>query len=331
MYNILIIGGGVTGLLALAIAQKHLIKNIGIIDPNFHGGDLMKNYGHIQSNTPLLKTINGLKLIDESFISSTNYPLDKTAPLYIHTQCVQELTDPYLSNADCIQDTVESIHFSENRWVVKTEDNTYISKVVFLCQGSNAKKLDCGIPIIPLEEALYKDSLKKYLKPNDKVLVFGTSHSGVLVLHNCEELRISTTAIYKKEKPFYFANEGDYDGIKEDAEIIAKRILNNEYKHINLISTNSIDKLLKVVKYATKVIYAIGFETRKIKIEKDGEIIDSKIYNKKTGVLTSGLWGFGIAYPSSAPDDIHVDVGIISFVEHILNQINDVKNYLSQN
>ena len=60
-----------------------------------------------------------------------------------------------------------------------------------------------------------------YVKPNDKLLLFGTAHSGALILQNCEDLGIETTAVYNKEKPFYFANEGDYDGIKEDAEHIA--------------------------------------------------------------------------------------------------------------
>ena len=69
-----------------------------------------------------------------------------------------------------------------------------------------------------------------------------------------------------------------------------------------------------------------------IKIQYNNETKDSSLYDKKTGSILGceGLWGFGIAYPSSAPDDIHVDVGIISFVEHILKQIPNLKTILNR-
>lgn len=325
MFHIIIVGGGVTGLLALASLMKEGIKNIAIIDPSFHGGDLIQKYGLVQSNTPIQKTINALKLLDPNY-SIPSIILENTAPLYIHTQLIQDFVKDYMNQIECIQDLVESLDFLSNTWNIKTKESSYQSKVVFLCQGANPKVLQCGISTIPLEEALNKDSLKKYLKPKDTILLFGTSHSGSLILQNCEDLQIHTTAIYNKSKPFLFANEGEYDGIKEDAEVIAKRILNNEFKYVKLVSLKQIDKVLKASKIATKVIYAMGFESRKIKIN---ENMDSSIYNKKTGLIQEGLWGFGIAYPSSAPDDIHLDVGIISFTEHILNQMTDVKKYLN--
>ena len=324
MYDILIIGGGVTGLLAYYALEKE-VSNIAIIDPYFDGGDLIQKYGSVQSNTPLLKTINALKLLEPSYQYNGEYPEDKTAPLYIHTQLIQDFIKP----KDCIQDFVESLSFENKIWSVKTKDNIYLTKVIILCQGSNPKILNCGIPTIHLEDALNKDSLKKFVKSNDTVLVFGTSHSGTLVLQNLEDLKVVTTAVHKNVKPFLFAKDGEYDGIKEDAEFIAERILKNEFSYVKLLHLQQVDKLIKVSKKATKVIYAIGFNTRDIKISYNNEIKDSSLYDKKTGSILGceGLWGFGIAYPSSAPDDIHVDVGIISFVEHILKQVKDIINY----
>lgn len=324
MYDILIIGGGVTGLLAYYALEKE-VSNIAIIDPYFDGGDLIQKYGSVQSNTPLLKTINALKLLEPSYQYNDEYPEDKTAPLYIHTQLIQDFIKP----KDCIQDFVESLSFENKIWSVKTKDNIYLTKVIILCQGSNPKILNCGIPTIHLEDALNKDSLKKFVKSNDTVLVFGTSHSGTLVLQNLEDLKIVTTAVHKNVKPFLFAKDGEYDGIKEEAEFIAERILKNEFSYVKLLHLQQVDKLIKVSKKATKVIYAIGFNTRDIKISYNNEIKDSSLYDKKTGSILGceGLWGFGIAYPSSAPDDIHVDVGIISFVEHILKQVKDIINY----
>jgi hypothetical protein len=39
-------------------------------------------------------------------------------------------------------------------------------------------------------------------------------------------------------------------------------------------------------------------------------------------LVVPNAWGFGIAYPSQAPDGIHFDVGVASFIEHISNNIN---------
>ena len=76
--------------------------------------------------------------------------------------------------------------------------------------------------------------------------------------------------------------------------------------------------MLKVLRKCDWVIYSIGFETTQISSN-----IDLTKYDNTTGKIleTDNAYGFGIAYPSLAPDSIHVDVGIISFVEHIQKQI----------
>ena len=183
------------------------------------------------------------------------------------------------------------------------------------------------MPSIPIEIALNKDMLQNYVKPNQKVLVFGTAHSGTLVLENLETLGIETTAIYKKEKPFYFAKDGEYDGIKEEAERIAEDILNNKYKNIKLINISQIDEIIKLTKKVDWVIYAIGFEANKnIKCE-----TNLTKYDKTSGKIlnTENAYGFGIAYPSLAPDSIHVDVGVYSFIEHIQKQLEDIKKLIN--
>ena len=75
------------------------------------------------------------------------------------------------------------------------------------------------------------------------------------------------------------------------------------------------------------VIYAIGFEANKnIKCE-----IDLTKYDKTSGKIlnTENAYGFGIAYPSLAPDSIHVDVGVYSFIEHIQKQLEDIKKLIN--
>ena len=311
----------------LAILQ-HKLPNIrvAVIDPYFDGGALIREYGDVISNTPFSKAINALKLIDSKYEVPSNYSmydLNKTTPLYILVHLLKDFikTD---YKYDKYETKVSNIEYN-TEFTITNEDNTQLrSKVIILCQGSNPKILKTDIPSIPLHIALHKDLLQKYLRPSDKVVVFGTAHSGTLVLNNLETLNIKTTAIYTKEKPFYFAKDGEYDGIKEDAERIAEDIINNKYKNIDLVNIKSLDTIIKATKKASYVIYAIGFEARKILIED----IDSKHYDSESGKIADKIWGFGIAYPSIAPDKIHYDVGLYSFVEHILKQIENIKQSL---
>ena len=84
--------------------------------------------------------------------------------------------------------------------------------------------------------------------------------------------------------------------------------------------------MMKVVRQATWIIFAAGFTARTdIRISIDDDSVPKSIveYDATTGVLASvpNAWGFGIAYPSQAPDGVHFDVGISSFLEHFNKQI----------
>lgn len=322
MYDYTIIGYGVTGMLVLAILQANNVdlSKVCVIDTYFDGGALLRDYGSVISNTPLSKCIDGLKLISPEYTIPEEYKhhdLSKTTPLRIISNIIKDFTKDLLHKIDTIQDTVlrieKNIHFK-----ISTRKSEIESNKLILCQGANQKALDCELSSIPIHIALNKELLKNYIKPNDSVLVFGTAHSGCLVLENLYELNIKTSAVYKGSKPFLFARDGEYDGIKEEAARIADSIINNEYTNLNLIHISQIDKILKSIKKCNWVIYCIGFETSTIPCN-----FDLTKYDKSSGKILEidKAFGFGIAYPSLAPDSIHVDVGIISFIEHIQKQI----------
>lgn len=329
MYDITIIGYGITGMLLLAILQQHSIdlSKVCIIDPYFDGGNLLRSWGHVISNTPLSKTVNALKLINPDYILPehfSTYDINKTTPLWVLVQMIRDITNPILKQVDRIESKVNSIHYDTD-YTIETDSSTIKSKLIILCQGSEPKKLKCDIPIIPLHIALNEQMLKSYVLPNEKVLVFGTAHSGCIILENLHKLNISTTAVHKSREAFLFAKDGIYDGIKEEAERIAHEILENKYNNLTLLNIAEIDKIIKASKQADWVVYSIGFETSPISANFD--IIK---YNSTNGRIkdVEKAYGFGIAYPSAAPDEIHVDVGIISFVEHIQNQIEDIKKLI---
>jgi thioredoxin reductase len=330
MYDIAIIGYGITGMLALAILQQNSINlsRVCVIDPYYDGGTLIRDYGNVVSNTPLSKLITALKSINPEYTvpeEYSNYDETKITPLYILVNIIKDFTKPLLSKVDKYESRVISIDSSIDYTIETDNSNTIKSKIVLFCQGSSPKKLSCNIPIVPLNVALNIDLLKQYVKPKDRVILFGTSHSGTLILENLHKLDIQTTAIYKSRAPFLFAKDGEYDGIKEEAERIANQILNNEHENLKLVNISAIDTVIKTSKEADWVIYSIGFEAQKIRGN-----FDITKYDSTSGKIlgTEKAYGFGIAYPSLAPDSIHVDVGVLSFVEHIQKQMGELKKLL---
>ena len=331
MYDITIIGYGITGMLTLAILQQNFfdLSKVCVIDPYYDGGSLMREYGNVISNTPLSKLITALQSIKPEYTipeEYCSYDVNKITPLYVLTNIIKDFTKNILKQVNIYETKVLNINNNVNYTLETENGDTIKSRVIICCQGSSPKTLSCNIPIIPLHIALNLEVLKQYVKPNDKVILFGTAHSGTLILENLHKLNIQTTAVYKTKAPFLFANEGEYNGIKEEAERIANQILNSEYTKLKLLNINEIDKVIKASKDANWVIYSIGFEAHKIKGN-----FDITKYNSTNGKILDieNAYGFGIAYPSLAPDSIHVDVGVPSFIEHIQKQMEELKKLLN--
>jgi hypothetical protein len=330
-YDITIIGYGITGMLTLAILQEtnYNLNNVCIIDPHFDGGSLIREYGSVISNTPLVKTISALQLINPEYKlpeEYSAYDVNSITPLYVVANIISNFTKPLLEKVTTYETKVSYIDYNNNHTLTCENGSIIVSKVILLCHGGTPKSLSCNIPSIPLHIALNKEILQQYIKPNQKVLVFGTSHSGTLIFKNLHTLNVQAYGIYKNTKPFLFARDGVYDGIKEEAERIADDIINNKYTKLNLYNMNNIDSIIKISKICDWVIYAIGFNTTNIKAS-----FDITKYNPTNGKIleTENAYGFGIAYPSLAPDSIHNDVGVISFVEHIQKQLKELKNIIN--
>jgi hypothetical protein len=133
------------------------------------------------------------------------------------------------------------------------------------------------------------------------------------------DLNAKVTNFYATEKPFYFARDGDYDGVKQDAEHIADKMASGEFPSVTLESVHNLSAAIRASKTADACIYACGFEPRSIQSE-------WKLYNGETGRIdgTSTAWGFGIAYPNKAPDGVHWDVSVPAFQAHIQKQMPDI-------
>jgi len=326
MYSHCIIGAGVTGLLLLLILVERgtPVETIVIIDPFFDGGDLRRKWGQVISNTPWSKTYESVKAAFPSRTMPTwasEIPSDQTTPLSQIARFVYEIAKPLLINT--VYGTVKKVLYSE-KWSVEIQREFTMYAIeasnIYFTVGSEQKSLDLSIPSIPLEIALDPQRLRQYILPSDRLLLFGTAHSGALILKNLADLGVPTTAVYRSKMPFMYARDGEYDGIKADAATYADEISGDRYPYIKLVPASSISTVIRETHSANWVIYAIGFEPRCTIEVKVGESRVSAVpYLSTSGKLIDcpNAWGFGIAYPSQAPDGIHFDVGVASFIEHI--------------
>jgi hypothetical protein len=332
--SVCILGAGVSGiLLTLLLAETSIpLETIYIIDPHFDGGDLSRKWSTVISNTPWSVTLLSIKTHLPSLQIpkwAEMLPLDAPTPVCIIAKLLRESSGQILKRVNIIQDYATGANWSTatSRWTISVKGGRQIiSKAVCFAVGGTPKALDICVPSIPLEVALDVGRLKTYIEPHSKVIVFGTRHSGVHVLKNLVDCSAnSIVGIYKNTSgnPFVYARDGVYDGIKLDAATIADEILANKYPNITLLPTTDLSTILRETRNADWVVYAIGFEPHVLDISVDTTPISCSDYDPTCGMIKNcqSAWGFGLAYPSQAPDGIHFDVGVSSFLEHIHKQI----------
>jgi cation diffusion facilitator CzcD-associated flavoprotein CzcO len=331
MTKILIVGSGAAGLLFLWHLQKSQQvqpNDIVIIDPHHDGGDLQRRWSTVKSNTIWNQTLAVFDLSGSTGPAAWK-DIDPTKPTTLDQSIslLRHLTRDFMSQCEIVHGLVDQIEKQSDGklWSVTLADKSnYIVPVLILAYGSEPKQLTLPIPSIPLECALNKQRLETYVNKNSRVLLFGTSHSGTLIMRNLHEIGVQTTAFYNSTKPFYFARDGEYDGIKQDSAEIADAITSNTYSKLQLTHVTDTAQVIRAARKADWVIYAIGFKTRtNIKL--------NLTYDGKTGAISEspGVWGFGIAFPNKAEDNINWDVGIPSFHSHIQKQMPTILKYLS--
>jgi len=317
-----IIGTGAAGLLALFSLSftKLSPDEIVLIDPYHDGGDLQRKYCCIQSNTIWNQMLDILrsKGISIETLPSRWRDLEPSKPalLKYYIQLLRYLTKPFAERCETIYASVSRLEEEQGQVRVYFGENQSLkAKVCIVATGCHAKNLSFPIPTIPLEIALNREMLKTYVEPSQTVCVFGVSHSGTLILSNLHELKANTHAFYKGATPFYFARDGNYDGIKQESETIADAIVAGLYPSTHLHSLSDTAELIRWTRKSDWVIYAAGFQRTSFSAP--------FTYNGATGQINElpNTWGFGIAFPNQAPDGIHWDVGLPSFFTHIELQL----------
>lgn len=324
--SICIVGAGVAGLILLLLLHP-TVADITIIDPYFDTGDLCRRYGSVISNTRWEQALQALERLGPIPAWARALSGDQPTPLAQIARLVREMAQPALRAVKQLQTTVIAASYSDLAWSLKTADGHQVrAKTLCITTGAEPKSMNLPIPAIPLEIALDPARLATYIQPNDSVVVFGTNHSGTLVLRNCVNAGVaSVVGLYRGTAPFRFASDGEYDGLKLDAAVAAKGFLASPPPALQLAKCDDTSCSFRAIRKADWVVYAIGFHTREpfsIHVNGEEKLAWSTIYNGQTGELSMlpAAWGFGIAYPSQAPDGQHWDVGIAPFVEHMSRQ-----------
>jgi hypothetical protein len=316
-----ILGFGISGqLLALEMLKCVSPEDIVIFDKNFLGGALATDYGTVISNTPWKKTKTAL----QQYPAFSTEAIKEGDSKYPETECmpVGDIANYCLSTAlnaarECEKITAEvhNIQLYNDSFELQYPFGKCIVKTLFICTGAKEKTLDFDFPRIPLSIALDKSQLVRFVNAKkDHIVVFGTAHSGTLVLANLNELGVKTTAIYNGAAPFRFARNGAYDGIKEGSEKIAEAILLQTHSNLTLVSLSDISAVHKHLKKATKAVYCTGFEPQAPRTI-------CHTYNAQTAEVDTvpGIYGYGIAFPGKTTVDgkEYVDVSVLSFQEQI--------------
>jgi hypothetical protein len=332
IYDFICIGYGVaTASFILSLTSVQLTgTKILIFDPYFDGGELPRNYGNVQSNTTWAQFIDAVsKYCSPAKLNYLNniHERHKTTTLdeliYQYLQVVNAAVSSSAIKIHKRSEIVHEVNYSsdEKCWTV----NGFIGKILINCPGADPKHLHLPKPTLQLSSVLNHTNLP--CRPGEHAIVFGTAHSGTLAIKSLVDLGLRVSAIYNGSKPFKYARDGEYDGIKQESAIIADTLPST----VKLISNSDENSVRSELLDCDWVLYACGFDRRKNIIFKFNNLEIDKVninYDSNNGRLIISAngnenklpaFGFGIAYPNSNIIDgkTYYDVSLPAFLHHI--------------
>lgn len=326
-----VVGAGPAGVLAVGrlldagIAPDEILW----LDPSFSVGDFARYWSAVPSNTRVA--------LFEKFLQST--------ASFQYSECPKALTLAHLNeNETCLLSemvkplkwiteklcervayqtcTVRSVQTSNGGWWLHTTTDTIFSRQVILCVGAVPKTLHYDVQVneLPLSAALNPVLLKKTVQPNAHIVVFGASHSGVLVMKNCLEAGYRVTNFYRSPLRYALSQEDhivyDNTGLKGSAAQWAKENLHGQTIPNLTRHLFTEEHAEEVLQFCDHVIYATGFSARHL----PSPDLDCRRYDPHTGIIAPGLFGLGIAYPELVIDRYGVcesSIGLFKFSNYL--------------
>lgn len=367
VYRATVIGAGPAGLACVGNLLDNLPVNEKIlwIDPQFRAGRL-SSYPAVPSNTKVClftKFAEECKSFDSNNLKSLKFLKEKLdgqkgCQLKFASELCQEITGKLLKveNLKSIKSTAISLKYSEDLWNIETSENSsFKSKMIFLTTGSKPKSLNLpeNEDFIELDEALNPEILNEKIKIYDKISVYGSSHSAMLVLKNLlqddgENNKSSSKLItnyYRQSAKFAsFPDPINYPdkiihdntGLKGEVADWVKTWIEldeNELKskfnlsrintaNVKIIENNVNNVNIFAVGYERNLLPKIIYEAEEMDVQDIDYTTTGQLTNKK--IALSGIFGFGIAFPERVKDLDGSDeaaVGMWKFMKHIKKSI----------
>ncbi len=346
MYEFGVVGLGIAGCIFLACLPEDRLRNTIVFDSGCVGGDLARLYGNVVANLTceqLSKAFHNVPQWSNTRLTVLEAQEQGTCPR-LADLCLQlrELMKPILSKVILHSQHIDAIRQIPGGWTLMTEMGLaeYTVAKVVVCTGGDPKRLNYPRPFVPLEIALDRVALASYLKPEDRVVLFGTAHSGTLILRNLREIGCKgTVAIYRKDPPFCWARQHtpecpchalggtgchDSEGVKQESAAIADAIVRGEWGSDTprLLRASDTEAVVRAVMEADYIVYAVGFQARIPRfVGMGGDVLEIR-HDPATGAIAPGVWGFGLAFPAlyeKPQGGLAPDIGLPGFVEHIQN------------
>lgn len=313
-----VIGAGPAGITTIGFLLDNnvLAEDILWIDPTFTVGKL-GTYENVPGNSTVLQYkeyLTSCKLFAEHRSPAVDcllgMPSTNTPELRYIITPLQEITELLKQKVHTLVDEVVSLQFKDNLWHVGTKNAHVQSECVVLAIGSHPKMpaIACiDNKCIPLDQALDKSTLAKYLEPNDTIAVIGSAHSALLITRYLTELNVKEIInFYKHPIVFPTPINGDLAyreaGIKGELVTWIKTVLEvNPPSNLKRIPYNPAT-IENDLAHCSKVIYACGFERNEFPEFNDTTSYAN--YHPTTGLIAPRLFGVGIAFPERKVDPL---------------------------
>lgn len=333
-YKVAVIGAGPAGIAVVGVLRDLGVEKILWIDPEFNIGRLSV-YPTVVANNKnkfFVQFLESCKTFQEcapnAIADIKKFDLEKEYPLEIIIKPLNDITNCLRKKIKNIKGSMQSLYFDNDCWNISINDDTHTAYHVILATGSHPKVLDYAdkSKIISLDRALDKSQLQNAVTQNDIIGVFGSSHSGILILKYLSEMSVKKIINFYNKPIQYMVDMGDWifggeNGLKGVAAEWARNVLEKN-PPANLIRIESKEENIKqTLSECTKLIYAIGFERNEIPTIKESP--DLK-YDPTTGIIAPRLFGIGIAFPEKTVDplgNVEYRVGLNSFMNYAQRMI----------
>ena len=335
-YDWAVVGGGPAGIAAVGklLDNKVNAKRILWIDPEFEVGDFGQKWLNIPSNTKVglfqrflhevvsfdFRQVHHQFELSELDIGDTCLLKYMVTPLKWVTKRLRE-------RVQSIQGNVDHLQLHNGMWQLTIADKQLRAKQVILATGSEPKTLEYydRVQPIDLSIAMNPELLSAECKGMERVAVFGSSHSAILALRNLVEAGVPNIINFYKS-PLRYAVYFD-DWIMYDDTGLKGSTAEWAHGHIDHDAVPGLERyysseqnINKYLSTCQRVIYAVGFERRQ-SLTITG--LPAISYDRRSGIIAPGLFGFGIAYPESYVTplgNVAHRVGLWKFLDY-LNRI----------